>query len=533
MGFADLAVINARIYTAERAAPWAETMAASDGYIVGIGGAGGVDPLIGPGTRVLDAGGRLVLPGFIDAHTHLIWGYELGSWIDLSDRPALDEVQRRVAQYAMDYPQEPIIIGHGFDYASLQRSGMPHKEVLDEVVANRPVLLTAWDGHTGLGNSAFVARAEAVQAAKGADVGEMERDARGKPTGVFFRAFDLMSLDPEVQGRRSPDGLRQTIAQASRLGITTGFDIQLDLDHFRVYRELQGQGGLTVRILGAMYHPKGTPRGRYLEFAATQAQYTDDWLRAAAVKLYIDGVSETHTAALLEPYADDPSTTGELLYGFKEFSSMVVDLDRMGFQICTHACGDRGLRVTLDAYEEASLVNGTKGRRHRIEHCELVSPDDIPRFARLGVIPCMMPRHSAPELTARYREAVGSRRTDAGFPWRPLLLGGASLALASDWPVADMNPLVGIHEAVNRRTVTGENSPLAISVGDAIDGYTRGAAYACRAEGDRGSLTPGKLADFVVLSDDLFEGDPGAIRKAKVLLTAVGGRPVYKDHSVR
>lgn len=527
---ATLVVRNARIYTGNRSRPWADAMACRGDRIERIGSERDVESLVGRDTETLDAGGRLVLPGFIDAHVHLMWGYELGTWIDLTDRPSLRDVQRRVAAYAGDHPEEEVLVGHGFDYVALQPGTLPTKEDVDVAVDDRPVLLTAWDGHTGLGNTRFVERAVAAIASLGREVGQMVRDPRTRaPTGVFHEAFDLTPHLPEFQRRRSLDGLRSTVRMATRVGITSAFDVQVNLDDLRAYEALWKAGELTVRIRAALYHPPDTSADAALSFADLLRRTWDDWLRVAAVKLYIDGVQETGTAALLEPYATDPSSRGHTQYPIETFYEIVRTFDRLGFQIRTHACGDRGVRIALDAYERAMRANGTSGKRHCIEHCENVSPDDVPRFASLGVIPCMMPRHAATELTGRWGEAMGPERVRASFPWRTLLDSGAKLAFASDWPVADVNPLVGIREAVARRTVDGQPSPHRVSLTEAIDGYTRRAAFASHAEDTRGTLEPGKFADFVILSHDLFETAPERILDARVVRTFVGGRCVFSD----
>ncbi len=527
---ASLVVTNARIYTANPAHPWAEALACEDGRLVHVGARGATEAHAGPGTEVLDAGGRLVLPGFIDTHVHLIWGYELGTWIDLTDRPSLEEVQRRVAAYADEHPEEEVLVGHGFDYVALQPGTLPTKEDLDVAVDDRPVLLTAWDGHTGLGNSRFVERALAAVTALGREVGQLVRDpSTREPTGVFHEAFDLTPHLPEFQRRRSLDGLRATVRMATRFGITTAFDVQVNLDDLRAYEALWKAGELTVRVRAALYHPPDTAADSYPTFADHLQRPWDDWLRVAGVKLYIDGVQETGTAAVLEPYANDPSSRGQTQYPVETFHEIVRTFDRLGFQIRTHACGDRGVRLALDAYERAMQANGTSGRRHCIEHCENVSTEDVPRFASLSVIPCMMPRHASPELTGRWAEAMGPERVRASFPWRALLDAGAPLAFASDWPVADMNPLVGIQEAVNRRTLEGEPSDHRVRLAEAVDGYTRRAAFACQADATRGTLEPGKYTDFLLLSEDLFRTSPARIRETRVLRTFVGGRLVYSN----
>jgi predicted amidohydrolase YtcJ len=460
----------------------------------------------------------------------LIWAYELGHWIDLSDHPPMLEVQRRVREYAHAHPDEEIIVGHGFDYAALGGEGLPTSQDLDTTVYDRPVLLTSWDGHTGWGNSRFVERAQAVLAKSKKDVGGMLRDPKTrKPTGIFTESFDLEALLPEFDRRKSIEGLERILTAASGYGLTTAFDVQVPLDTLAGYEQLRSRNALPVRIRAAIYHPRGTPKTRYPEFMNAVAKAHDDWFGVGAVKLYIDGVQETGTAALLDPYSNDPASRGKTVYPVGEYDAIVQDLDRRGFQVLTHACGDRGVRIALDAYEKASAVNRMLGRRHRIEHCENLSEQDIPRFAQLGVIPCMMPRHSAPELTRRWRVAVGPDRTRRAFPWSKLLATGADLAFASDWPVADLNPWVGIHAAVTRSDPSGEPSAFRLSFAQALSAYTKGAAYASHCDTTRGTLSVGKYADLVVLSPDPFEEPAEKLGGIRTVATVVDAKTVFAD----
>src|SRR3972149_884051 len=307
---------NARVYTADPMEPWAEGLACAGERIIRVGRTKDVEGLIGRDTQTMDAGGRPGLPGFIDAHTHLIWGYELGTWIDLTDRPSLQVAQRRIAAYAETHPDEEILIGHGFDYASLQPAGLPGMKDLDVAGADRPPLLPAWGGHTGLGNTKFVERALETTASIGPTGGLMPRDPRtGEPTGVFHEAFDLTPYMPEVRRRRSGDGLRRTVRMATRLGITTAFDVQVNLEDLSAYETLWKAGELTVRI----------------------------------------------RAALPDPYENNPASQGSTQYPVEGYASIVEELDRLGFQICTHACGDRGVRVALCASERAGRQRGVGG----------------------------------------------------------------------------------------------------------------------------------------------------------------------------
>jgi predicted amidohydrolase YtcJ len=505
-------------------------LSARGGRIVALGTRREIERAADSKTEILDASDRRVLPGLIDAHVHLIWAYQLGHWIDLSDRPSMLEVQRRVREYAHAHPDEELILGHGFDYAALGTEALPTAQDLDTTVYDRPVLLTSWDGHTGWGNSRFVERAEAALRQARRDVGGMQRDPKSrKPTGIFTESFDLEPWLPEFARRRSIEGLQRILTAASGYGITTAFDVQVPLDVLGAYEELRNRNALPVRIRAAIYHPPGTPKQRYPEFMNAVAKSHDDWFGVGAVKLYIDGVQETGTAALLEPYANDPSSTGKTVYPVEEYEAIVLDLDRRGFQVLTHACGDRGVRIALDAYEKASTTNRMLGRRHRIEHCENLSTHDLSRFARLGVIPCMMPRHAAPELTRRWREAVGPPRTRSAFPWKGLLRAGAGLSFASDWPVSELNPWVGIHAAVCRTDATGKLSPARLSLEEALGAYTRGAAFASHCETTRGTLAPGKYVDLVVVAPDPFEVASEALAGIRTVATVVDARTVFAD----
>jgi predicted amidohydrolase YtcJ len=527
----ELAIVNARIYTGEEGAPWAEALLARRGRIHAVGSREEVDRLVGSEATRFDAGGRRILPGFVDAHVHLLFAYQLGSWIDLTDHPSLTEVQRRVRAYAQEHPEDPVVRGYGFDYQALTDRGLPTAQDLDRAVPDRPVMLDSWDGHTAWTNGPFLRLATAHFRSLGREVGDPERDPRsGELTGIFRTSFDLDL--PELMSRRSVEGLRRILATAARYGITTAFDVQVPFEDLGAYERLEAQGELPIRIKIALYHPRGTPSLRYPVFRAASDRFVGERLRAGAVKLYIDGVQETHTACLLDPYTDDPSNRGTTVYPESEFRSVVADLDRAGFQILTHACGDGGVRAVLDAYERLSSGGKAAARRHRIEHCENIASEDLGRFARLGVIPCMMPHHSSPDLTRRWRQSMGEARWGSAFPWRELLDRGAALAFASDWPVADLNPFVHLRSAVARNGIDGLPSPHRLTVREAIDAYTRGAAYAAGCDADCGSLASGKWCDLVVLSDDPFDMPVERLDQVRVVATLVGGEVAYSDPTV-
>ncbi|MFQ5872288.1 MAG: amidohydrolase [Dehalococcoidia bacterium] len=322
------------------------------------------------------------------------------------------------------------------------------------------------------------------------------------------------------------EGMRFVTNQATRLGITGIHDPQVDLDDLEAYQHLRNEGALNVRVYIAMYHHEETAQEDLTRFDAARSRFSDEWIKVGAVKLYIDGVPATHTAAMLEPYSDDPSSTGEAVYTQDEFNNIAARLDRMKFQIFTHSCGDRGDRMIFDAYENAMRENGRRDSRHRIEHTDLISQEDISRFRQLGVIAAMTPRYVALDDETSWA-VLGPERMRAAEPWNSLDQAGAVLAFSSDWPVTEMNPLLGIYSAVNR---SDDISPeQAISLEKAIQGYTINAAYASFEEHLKGLIEVGKLADIIILSDNLFEIPADKIKDVEVLLTIVGGKEVYRS----
>ena len=354
----------------------------------------------------------------------------------------------------------------------------------------------------------------------------------GEPTGVFHNPGDLTYHAGNLSRliRESElDGLRWVYERLPRHGITGVHDAQSDFLSLEAYQRLREEGGLKARTYIALNYHETTTDEDLRGLVGSRDRFADEWLRTGAVKLFIDGVLDSHTAAMLEPYADDPGSSGSTSYDPEEFKEVVAKLDGLGLQCMTHSCGDRGVRVVLDAYEHARKANGQRDSRHRVEHIEHVSEEDMPRFRQLGVIASMQPIHAVPTEDQALARAAGPERMGRSFPWRSLDRAGARLAFSSDWPVADMNPLLGIHAAV----VDDERSERkqTVSLEKAIEAYTINEAYASFEEDIKGSLEVGKLADFVILSRDLFECAPEEIKGCEVLLTVLGGREVYRAGS--
>jgi predicted amidohydrolase YtcJ len=364
--------------------------------------------------------------------------------------------------------------------------------------------------------------------------------ATGEPTG-FVTEFAVRGLSaaghralvelglPWASRQRQYERLTSSLDMAIEYGITTVVEPQNSLADLSLFSRARSEGRLRSRLIAALFHPSGTTEAELDEFAKAAHDYADPWLRVGPLKLYIDDVVEPHTAALLEPYVGEPDHRGSTFYPAEQFGELVTRLDARGFQLFVHATGDRGIRTMLDAVEQARQRNGPRDARHQVVHVECLDPADVSRFSDLGVVACMQPRHAAPEIAGPGRdwaEAVGRQRWHKAWPFRSLADAGAVLAFSSDWNVAEMDPLIGIYSAVTRRPLGGGpawGADETLDLEAAIRAYTLGSAYANFCDDDRGSVTPGKYADLVVLSDDLFRLDPARIPSTRVELVLVGG----------
>jgi len=536
----SLLVKNARVYTVNDSQPWAEAVGVEGEKIAFVGSDKEAAARAGPGTKVVDAGGRLVLPGFIDAHVHCLTAHQVHFWADLTPADTRAELMSIMKKHASEHPEHRLVGGTGYRYSAVMVDGkLPDKETLDQVSSDRPVWLMSYDGWTACTNSKFVeiARDRLGDAFK--DVPGVERDRNtGQPTGVFYKVEDLEPIADGIftEGTDAVfEGLKRVVDTMARWGVTGIHDVGgKGMADMEVYERLRREGGLKTRVYVGMQHERKGTDEQLKEFDQVRSRYSDEWIKAGAVKLFIDGVEDSHTAAMLEPYSDQPDALGETIYSPEEFTRVVELLDSMGFQCITHSCGDRGVRVVLDAYENARTRNGQRDSRHRIEHVEVVSADDVPRFSSLGVIPSMQPLHahlSTAPFDEAYGKALGPERLRRSFPWRSMVESGARLTFSSDWPVADMNPFKGLHTALTRGGLVGPEN--AISLEDAIKGYTINAAHSSFDEAVKGSIEVGKLADMVILSRNLFEIPSNDVEKVEPVMTIVGGRDVYRAEGFR
>ncbi len=487
--------------------------------------------------------GRLVtmIPdaaGFIDSHIHFLEGSLALEQLSLDGSNAKAEMQERLRDYSRAHPGKSWLLGRGWVYNAFAPTGLPHKKLIDEIVSDRPVLLEAYDGHTIWVNPRALQEAGITRETPDPPHGTIVRDASGEPIGVLKEAaMDLVRrVVPEPTAAQKLAALQRGLREAAEAGLTSVVNATGSEEEIELYRELERRGRLTLRTYTALNVRPGLTDKELKQFERIRRRYRSSWVRAGVIKGFVDGVIESHTAALLEPYSDDPSQRGGLNYAPEALTRLVRELDRRGFQVMLHAIGDRGVRVALDAIEAANRANGPRNRRHRLEHIETLSSPDIPRFARLGVIASFQPHHCYPDpnLEQTWARNVGPARLPRSFAWREVAAAGTRLAFGSDWPVVTLAPLVGLQTAVTRQTHAGEPSGgwvghQKLTLEQALAGYTLDGAYAQFRDDVLGSLAPGKWADLVVLSRNLFELPPFEIHKVKVEMTVVGGKIVYRD----
>ena len=537
---ADLILRGGAVYTMDPNRPWAEAVAIREGRIVFVGTVEGAQRFAGRGTRILDLPGKMVLPGFIDSHAHpLSGGLELGE-CNLYDAKTPAEVEGIIRAYAQAHPQLEWVRGNGWQLPVFPRAN-PTREQLDRAVPDRPAFFWAADGHSGWANSKALALAGITRDTRDPANGRIERDPRtGEPSGTLREAaVGLVTAKMPAYTREARIGaVRRALAEANRFGITAITDADAGEDHVLAYSAVDEDGGLTARVTLALHVDDQAPIAPQVAAltALRQQHERGGRLLLGQAKLYADGVLESRTAALLAPYLDRPGDAGPLVYPPEELAARVAALDLAGFQIHIHAIGDRAIRVSLDALRHAAEANPPRERRPILAHIELFDPADLPRFRREGVIASAQPLWAQADdyITDLTEPALGPARSRWLYPLGTLLASGTIVAGGSDWSVSSLNPLEGIQVALTRRAPEAPPGPAWLPQEQArlpemLAAYTIGSAYAARLERETGSLEVGKLADIIVLDRNLFEIAPTEIHQAKVLLTLLGGRTVYRD----
>ena len=519
----DLLVRNARIWTGDSKQPFADSLAVSGDIVVAVGGVTDAKA-----TRVIDAGGRLVTPGFIDSHVHLAdGGRRLGS-VQLRDANTKPAFIDRVKAFAAKLPEGVWITGGDWDPESWGGE-LPTRQWIDAVTPRNPVWLSRVDGHMALANSLALKLAGVTRNLRDVPGGSIERDAKGEPSGVLKEnAMELVEQAvPQLELEAKHAALMAAMDYLTQFGITSVHDMGA-VDDLEVIRQAAGRGQLKMRVYDSQ--PLSSRRG--LNNFVDQQGRGDRWVRWGLLKSFQDGSLSSRSASMEKDYSDAPGTRGLLLMPPEQLYDAVITSYNWGLQVAVHAVGDRANSLLLDVYERVAQVVGSGAQRMRIEHAQHLKPTDIPRLARHGIIASMQPYHLAEE--GRWAERmIGPERAKTSFAFRSLLDAGVVLAFGSDWFTSSPNVMQGIHAAVTRQTLDGKHPngwvpEQRITVEEALKAYTWAGAFASGEEGDKGVLAKGKLADFVMLDKDILKIPPAGIGDTKVLLTVVGGRVMYE-----
>jgi predicted amidohydrolase YtcJ len=529
---ATLIITNAAVYTVDKQHPRAEAVVVVGDRIAAVGSRAEIDLWRGPETKVINAGGKLVLPGFNDAHVHFIQGGAQLDQVQLTDAASSEEFAKRIAAQVAKAPKGEWILGGRWDETKWPKPELPTKELVDAVTGATPIFVERYDGHEALANSAAMKLAGVD--AKTADVpgGVIVRDASGNPTGIFKDAAQelINKAIPPMSREQRIRVARRALAHAASLGVTSVQHMNPDFADVAAYSELAEKGELTTRIYAVPMETEWRDQAR----VGIRHAWGSTYLRLGAVKGYADGSLGSRTAYMFEPFADDPGNTGLLSDEMHPPSAMrerLMGADAAGLQLRVHAIGDRAISMMLDIFGDIEKEHGYHDQRFAIEHAQHTAEKDFERFAKLHVIASMQPYHAIDD--GRWAEKrLGHARARYSYAWRSFLDHGVRLAFGTDWPVAPLNPMLGIYAAVTRATLDGKNPggwipEEKITLPEAVEAYTMGAAFAEFQEREKGSITPGKLADIVVLSDNIFDLKPEAIRNVKVETTIVGGKVVY------
>lgn len=524
---ADMILTNARIWTGNEAQPYAEAMTLSGDTIVAIGSSSEVMKHIpGSTATIVDMEGRFILPGFIDSHVHLLQGGSNLASVQLRDASTPEEFITRIREYAA--LQKPGTWILGGDWDGMGWETLPHREWIDSVTPDNPVFVSRLDGHMALANSVAMGLAGIDRRVKDISGGTIERDGTGEPTGIFKdNAMDLISVKiPEQSDEEVDRALVAAMNYLASNGVTSvhGVDAASYAD---AIDRVRARGEQITRI----YYLKTISRWNELKEQIERDGKGDSWVNTGGVKGFVDGSLGSHTAAFIEPYTDLQTDSGLFVNSKEDLYRWISESDKAGLQVVIHAIGDRAINFLLNTYERVAEENGERDRRFRIEHSQHIAPGDFKRYAELKVIASMQPYHAIDD--GRWAEEyIGPERMKTTYAFRSLIDSGATVAFGSDWFVAPATPLEGIYAAVTRRTLDGKNPEgwvpeQKITVEEALKAYTINAAYASFEESIKGTLEPGKLADFVVLDRDITTIDPVEIWDMKVQQTWVGGKKVF------
>lgn len=539
---ADLVLRDALVYTADPRHPWAEAVAVRNGTIVYVGTADGLKSFVGPRTEVREMRGRLILPGFRDAHIHPLTGSLNLFECHLTGPANVCAYLSQIAVYAQANQDQPFIRGGGWLPDAFPAHG-PNRRDLDAIVANRPVCIKSIDGHSAWINSKALELAGIIRDTADPPGGHIERDPQSGAASGTLREWSAMEL---VESRLPPPTMENRITagwafaeMAAQQGIVSVHEAMAKEEELAAYRALDRSGELTLRVQAALLCEPEKGMKQIEDLLALRRTYEGGLLAPRTAKIFVDGVVEGHTAWLLDPYADRPNFHGERLWSPRELNEMAAALDRAGFQLHLHAVGDGAVRTALDAFAHVAMVNGPCDRRPVIAHCDLIDPVDLSRFRSLSVIANMQPlwfyaERNFPKTTLPF---LGSDRAGRLYGFKSLIASGASVTCGTDWPFSGelntFNPLAAIQVGVTRRGLNADAAPTylpeeRVSLANLLNAHTTGGAYADFQENLTGSITVGKSADLVCLDRNLFDLPSSEISQASVLLTLFRGKPVYQ-----
>jgi hypothetical protein len=522
-----MAVVNARVWTGDHRRPWADAVVAAADRVALVGSSAEARKMVRPSTDVIDAGGAMVVPGFIDSHIHFLEGGVGLASVQLRDARTRDEFVRRIAEFARTVPPGTWITNGDWDH-EWWGGALPARDWIDAVTPGHPVWVSRLDHHMSLANSLALRLAGVDRDTADVVGGTIVRDATGQPTGILKDNAEslvdrVLPSATDAEQRRALDAAMRYVASH---GVTSVHHMGT-WDDLAVFQRAHADGALHTRIYAAV--PIHT--WQRLRDVVAQDGRGDEWLRIGALKGFVDGSLGSHTAAMLEPYDDAPDDVGLFVNTPEDLHEWIAAADTAGLHSVTHAIGDRAVRTLLDIYERVAREHGPRDRRFRIEHAQHMAPEDMARFGELDVIASVQPYHAIDD--GRWAEKlIGRERARRTYAFRSLLDSGARLACGSDWPVAPATPLEGIYAAATRRTLDGRNPngwhpAQRITVDDALRGYTSSAAFASYDEASKGVLARGMLADFAMIDRDLTRTAPESIAEARIMMTVAGGRVVY------
>ncbi len=536
-----LILTNGKIWTGESETSFVQALAIKGSTITQIGDSNSILALANEQTEIIDLQGKLVTAGFNDAHIHFLSGSMGLTQVDLLATKSLDEVISITLDFVKNNPEKTWITGRGWQYTYYE-SGLPDHHTMSALDIEKPIFLKAYDGHSAYANPKALELAGITSSTIFEGFGEVVKDEQGNPTGALKEdAMDLVGKwVPAPSQEDQLNALRKGMQLASSFGITSIQNASGSEEELRLYQQLLSENELTLRYAAAFSVGENTSPAELDRFTFLKDSIgtTNPWIRADAIKFMIDGVIESHTAAMLEHYADllpeHELALGMVNMSTARFQELVSELDSRGFRLYTHAIGDRGVREVLKAYETAQINQPERERRHRIEHIETISPDDLPRFAKAGILASMEPIHADPATVGVWAKAIGEERLPWSFAWNSILKNNAKLVFSSDWPACiSLDPIRGIHVAVNRRDPSGFPAEgwvpgEKISIYEAMKAYTSMGAFSSFEENKKGMLKPGYLADVIVFSQDLFTIPSMEIHRTKIDLTLVDGRKIFE-----